>query len=59
MSRKSFAMLLLDRYDGCWRWLHDRHDSPWYPSMRLFTQPSPGDWPDVVARLVAALHELG
>jgi Flp pilus assembly protein TadD len=32
----------------CWRWLTDRADSPWYPSMRLVTQQSPGDWPGVM-----------
>ena len=29
------------------RWLLDREDSPWYPTMRLFRQTSPGDWPGV------------
>jgi hypothetical protein len=37
------------------RWLLDREDSPWYPSMRLFRQQRPGDWDGVVARLNAAL----
>jgi hypothetical protein len=30
-----------------WRWMFDRSDSPWYPTMRLFRQPSPGDWQTV------------
>ena len=30
------------------RWLCDRHDSPWYPSLRLFRQPQPGNWSAVV-----------
>jgi ADP-heptose:LPS heptosyltransferase len=46
---------VLNRHDTCWRWLHDRDDTPWYPSMRLFTQPRPGDWADVIGRVVAAL----
>ena len=35
---------LLDRFDPCWRWLIGRRDSPWYPTLRLFRQPRPGDW---------------
>ncbi|MFP3616133.1 glycosyltransferase family 9 protein, partial [Paraburkholderia sp. SIMBA_050] len=27
---------ILSRYDGCWRWLHDRDDTLWYPCTRLF-----------------------
>jgi len=38
-----------------WRWLLDREDSPWYPSMRLFRQPSLGDWESVVGRVAEAL----
>ena len=44
-------VLLLDRYDSCWRWLSGRTDSPWYPSLRIVRQPSPGDWPGAVAKL--------
>jgi tetratricopeptide (TPR) repeat protein len=46
---------ILSRFDGCWRWLADREDSPWYPTARLFRQKSPGDWTEVVTRLVSAL----
>jgi hypothetical protein len=34
-----------------WRWLTDREDSPWYPTMRLFRQGRPGDWPAVFQRM--------
>ncbi len=38
-----------------WRWLLNREDSPWYPSLRLFRQRKPGDWPDVIERVRVAL----
>ena len=39
-----------------WRWLIDREDSPWYPTMRLFRQERDGDWPGVVERMARALE---
>jgi hypothetical protein len=39
---------LLLCYAADWRWLTDRKDSPWYPSIQLFRQTKPGDWNDVV-----------
>lgn len=38
-----------------WRWMIDREDSPWYPSVRLFRQPSPGDWDAIVSHMREAL----
>jgi ADP-heptose:LPS heptosyltransferase len=38
-----------------WRWLLDRDDSPWYPTMRLFRQTRRGDWTDVIDRVVTTL----
>ena len=34
-----------------WRWLEDRDDTPWYPSMRLFRQAQAGEWGEVVNRV--------
>jgi hypothetical protein len=41
-----------------WRWLLDREDSPWYPTVRLFRQPTPGDWANVFARMADVLTRL-
>jgi hypothetical protein len=41
-----------------WRWLLDREDSPWYPSMRLFRQSRRGDWEGVFAAIHAELARL-
>jgi tetratricopeptide (TPR) repeat protein len=38
-----------------WRWLMNREDSPWYPTMRLFRQKSPGDWGEVFSRVSESL----
>jgi len=40
-----------------WRWLLGREDSPWYPTMRLFRQTSPGDWTSVVGAIAEALAQ--
>ena len=49
-------VLMLDRYDACWRWLSGRTDSPWYPAMRIFRQETPGAWEAPVLGVVAALR---
>ena len=41
-----------------WRWLLDRDDSPWYPSMRLFRQTARGDWNGVLERVKLELRAL-
>jgi len=38
-----------------WRWMLNRNDSPWYPTMRLFRQPSRGDWESVIALIAKEL----
>jgi tetratricopeptide (TPR) repeat protein len=41
-----------------WRWMFDRADSPWYPTMRLFRQRTDGDWNTVFREIESALGEL-
>ncbi|OSM02326.1 tetratricopeptide repeat protein [Magnetofaba australis] len=41
-----------------WRWMWEREDSPWYPSVRLFRQPHPGNWAGVVEQVAQALCRL-
>ena len=41
-----------------WRWMYDRADSPWYPSIRLFRQTAFGVWDDVFERMTDAIREL-
>jgi hypothetical protein len=47
--------LLLD-HDPDWRWMTERDDSPWYPTMRLFRQHHPGDWAEVIDDVRNALE---
>jgi ADP-heptose:LPS heptosyltransferase len=46
------------QYVPDWRWLLDRSDSPWYPTMRLFRQTRRGDWTGVFAGMETALRGL-
>jgi hypothetical protein len=41
-----------------WRWLLDRHDSPWYPTVRLFRQIAVGDWAQPIERIRGELQSL-
>ena len=41
-----------------WRWMDDRADSPWYPTMRLIRQDRAGEWGPVVTQLVGELSAL-
>lgn len=55
LGRPVWLLLALD----CdWRWMLKRGDSPWYPTARLFRQPTPGDWTPVIAEIAAALRGL-
>ncbi len=54
LGRPTWALL---RHIPDWRWLLERGDSPWYPTMRLFRQPQRGDWESVAAAVASALAE--
>jgi len=47
---------LLLSYVPDWRWMRDREDTPWYPSVKLYRQPSPGDWKSVFSRIAADMQ---
>jgi hypothetical protein len=49
---------MLNRFNNCWRWMQTREDSPWYPNMRQFRQPTVGDWESVIARVRGELERL-
>ncbi len=50
---------LLNRHASEWRWMREREDSPWYPTMRIFTQETAGDWDGVIERMAATLQQAG
>jgi hypothetical protein len=54
MGRRCFVLL---PHVADWRWLREREDSPWYPTLRLFRQATPGDWAGVMRRVCAAISE--
>jgi tetratricopeptide (TPR) repeat protein len=41
-----------------WRWLREREETPWYPSMRLFRQKTIGDWSELFARMASELRQV-
>jgi tetratricopeptide (TPR) repeat protein len=49
MGKPVWILLPYNPHD--WRWMLERRDSPWYPTARLFRQPSPGDWASVIERV--------
>lgn len=55
LGRPTWAML---QHQADWRWMEGREDTPWYPTVRLFRQPSPGDWDGVARALANALRRL-
>jgi hypothetical protein len=54
LARKTWVLL---PYSPDFRWMLDRNDSPWYPTMTLFRQTACGDWAGVVAEVAERLRE--
>ena len=54
MNVPAWAMLA---HSADWRWMRDRDDSPWYPSLRLFRQKQRGDWSPVIEKIGANLDQ--
>jgi hypothetical protein len=48
---------LMNRHNGCRRWLREREDTPWYPSVRQFRQDATRDWFPVITRIASALRD--
>jgi Flp pilus assembly protein TadD len=48
-------VLLLLAFAPDWRWLLDRSDSPWYPTIQIFRQKMPGEWGDILTSVLAAV----
>lgn len=49
---------LLNRFDTCWRWFLDREDSPWYPTLKIYRQDSPGNWEYVIDKVIEDLKKI-
>lgn len=55
LAKPAFVML---QYAADWRWMVERNDTPWYPSLRLFRQPGPGEWSFVIQSIRCALKSF-
>ena len=55
LGRPTWTLL---KHEADWRWMDAREDTPWYPTMRLFRQPSAGDWESVVHEVAASLRAV-
>jgi tetratricopeptide (TPR) repeat protein len=47
---------MLNRFESEWRWMIDREDSPWYPTLRIFRQPARNDWDSVITGITRELE---
>lgn len=46
---------ILNRFDSCWRWLLDRKDTPWYPTVSVYRQSNSGNWDGVIDQVLSDL----
>ena len=56
LGKPAWVML---QHAADWRWMHGRSDSPWYPSLRLWRQPAPGDWSGMMEQVCMELEAWG
>ena len=54
MGKKTFVLL---PYSPDYRWMLDKMDSPWYPTVTLFRQPAMGDWDSVITEIRELLSD--
>lgn len=52
MGKQVFVAL---PYRAEWRWMENRSDSPWYPTMKLFRQQTPGEWDSVIEDMITTI----
>jgi hypothetical protein len=55
MGKKVWTLL---KWVPDWRWLMERGDSPWYPTMKLYRQKKMGDWSEPIAEMSEELKKL-
>ncbi|HEY0825947.1 MAG TPA: hypothetical protein VGD76_19325 [Ramlibacter sp.] len=55
LGRPTWVLL---KHEADWRWMERRDDSPWYPAVRLFRQPRPGDWAALARQVASSLRLL-
>jgi ADP-heptose:LPS heptosyltransferase len=55
LGRPTWTLL---KHEADWRWMEGREDTPWYPAMRLFRQPRPGDWAGLAQQVAAPLRTM-
>ena len=53
---------MLNRFNSCWRWpirqAAPADPNPWYPTMRIYQQPAPGDWETPIAEIAGDLSKF-